>query len=937
MRAILSGQVGLALFGNDDAVWAVSVEDQEDMTSSDWDESPYLFAGANDVIELLDVAREDIIEQLVEAWRRDRAMQLFLVFLDYEEELETRRMACECVEEHFSSSKISQYIVNRLYSVPLPASADIPRAQQIASDGKADKVLESLTTLYGHQSAIARTREAWTEISLKIFQSVPDKARFEAVAVEAGAFRIMAEGMQDGSVASAWMECLERPQIKKLANYRNVVTAWVNPLRTVKIDQRHSVRSGMIFPIRLAREIGNRIIRKSKSVKYATGFRQWPRIQKEIDTILDNIDEGHETRALKYAQQLVERQKSDGHHDYAVKTLCNLSAQMKARELHDLQMQFARWAREEFPMDVQTRDQFSDAYFCLRRLDDALASYDETIQLFPNDSVAFNGRSGVLRALGRFDEALAQYQETAQRFPDEQVAQHGLGETLRDLGRLDDALAQYEDTIRQFPDDSFAYNGRAAVLRDLGRLSEALTHYEQASLRFMDNVVARNGQGAVLRELGRMDEALTRYEKTIQQYTENSFAYNGRAEVLRDLRRFTDALSQYKETIQRWPNSAVAYCGLGEVLRNLGRLDEALAHYQDTIKRFPNSKVAQNGRAGVLRDLGRLAEAQTQCEETIRQFPHDLFACNLRAEILRDLGQFTDALSQYEQSIQRCPFSEVAYCGRGEVLRDLGRVKEALAQYQEIIQKFRTDRVAANGHASVLSELGRDDEALTLYEETIQQHPYDTYAYIGLGGVLRRLGRLDDALAQYDDAMARFPTNRVAPNAKASVLTKLKMYDQALLLLADGPPTSHDDWKDLHVRGMIHLHRNEYDLASKLFDKGIRDCPFSVSVSYFRNALAITRLGQREYAKSVAALGNDEGEVTDVLRLHAEYEQGHTKRANIAHDRLRNSQRPRVTALRDRLARAFGADGSSAVIRNDDWYEVVHEQEFELVAYPIAA
>ncbi len=630
MRAILSGQSGLALLGDDDAVWAVSVEEPEVRTPCNWRDATYLLADADDVVELPDVSQQAALDVLEQAWRRDRALRLMLILLDREEDEETRTMAAECVDDHFASERVREYVTNRLYVAPLPASAELGRANQLAGDTNAPRVVAFLAKLETDQAVIARTRRAWDEIDPDKFEADAGKARFEAVAVDAGTFRRLTEAVDTGNVQQVWMECLGDSQITKLPGHRNVITAWVNPLRASRKESETDGESRTRRPAKTDRNGGHKSHRRPKPQKEPTSHQQWIRVEKEIAAILADIDKGRETQALKFTQELVERQKSEDDEEFAVKTLCKFAKEMKDRNLHELQLQFAQWASDEFSWDAQAQVQLADAYFC--------------------------------------------------------------------LGRLDAALAQFEDTIEQFPNDEFAC------------------------------------------------------------------------------------------------------CGRAEVLRELDRLGAALAQFEDTIERFPNDAVACWGRAEVLRELGRL----------------------------------------------------------------------------------------------------------------------------------------DAALAQFEETLVRFPTNRVALNAKANVLIAMKRYDEALSLLPENSPRSRQDWIDLHVRGMVHLRRGNYDTAIELFEQGVRDCRYSVSVPYFRNALAVAQLGQEKYADAVTTLGDQTGEVADVLRLHAESEQGHTEEARIAHQRLLSSQRPRVTDLRDDLAAAFLGD-KPKVARTVEWHRSIFERECELVARQMAA
>lgn len=136
---------------------------------------------------------------------------------------------------------------------------------------------------------------------------------------------------------------------------------------------------------------------------------------------------------------------------------------------------------------------------------------------------------------------------------------------------------------------------------------------------------------------------------------------------------------------------------------------------------------------------------------------------------------------------------------------------------------------------------------------------------------------------------------------------------------------------------MIHFRQGDFKTANQMFQKGVRDCPFFVSVPYFRTALAVAKLRQRKYADAVDILANQKGEVADVLRLHAEGEQGHSDKAHLAKERLNSSQRSRIIRLRDELAGGYLVGQSMPAIRTVDWCEGIYEQEYELVAFRIAA
>ena len=116
----------------------------------------------------------------------------------------------------------------------------------------------------------------------------------------------------------------------------------------------------------------------------------------------------------------------------------------------------------------------------LKRLDEALASYDKAIALKPDYAEAYNNRGNALKDLKRLDEALASYDKAIALKPDYAEAYNNRGNALRDLKRLDEALASYDKAIALKPDYAEAYNNRGNALKDLKRLDEALVSYDKA-------------------------------------------------------------------------------------------------------------------------------------------------------------------------------------------------------------------------------------------------------------------------------------------------------------------------------------------------------------------------------------------------------------------------------------------------------------------------
>ena len=107
-----------------------------------------------------------------------------------------------------------------------------------------------------------------------------------------------------------------------------------------------------------------------------------------------------------------------------------------------------------------------------------------------------------MRDLKRLDEALASYDRALRIKPDYAGALFCRGIALQNLNRLDEALESHGRALRiHARTDAEALNNRANVLRDLKRLDEALQSYDQTLEINPDHAEAINSRGIALHGL----------------------------------------------------------------------------------------------------------------------------------------------------------------------------------------------------------------------------------------------------------------------------------------------------------------------------------------------------------------------------------------------------------------------------------------------------
>lgn len=109
-----------------------------------------------------------------------------------------------------------------------------------------------------------------------------------------------------------------------------------------------------------------------------------------------------------------------------------------------------------------------------------------------------------LGSLGRYREAIAAYEQALDLDPHFADAYFGKGNALYFLGRYEEALEAFEQAIRLAPLNAAFHNNKGSVLFALGRYLEALAAYEQALRLDPHRASAKRGRSLALRRLGRL-------------------------------------------------------------------------------------------------------------------------------------------------------------------------------------------------------------------------------------------------------------------------------------------------------------------------------------------------------------------------------------------------------------------------------------------------
>lgn len=230
-----------------------------------------------------------------------------------------------------------------------------------------------------------------------------------------------------------------------------------------------------------------------------------------------------------------------------------------------------------------------NAYYDQGQFEEAVAEFEEALQLDPDDAETHYNLGLAYEALGKIDEAIAEYQEAIRLDPDLAEAHNGLGNAYSDQGRLDEAIAEYEEAIRLDPDLADAHFNLGHAFMDQGEYEKALTAYQKAVRLEPDDAETRHNVGVAYAKLGLIDEAIAAWEEAIEvnpDFVETHYTL-GLAYSSQDM--FEQAAAQMEEVIRLDPERAAAHKHLGIAYYGLGKVDEAITALETYLQLQPDA------------------------------------------------------------------------------------------------------------------------------------------------------------------------------------------------------------------------------------------------------------------------------------------------------------------------------------------------------------
>ncbi|MCU0541858.1 MAG: glycoside hydrolase family 99-like domain-containing protein [Oscillatoriaceae cyanobacterium Prado104] len=393
--------------------------------------------------------------------------------------------------------------------------------------------------------------------------------------------------------------------------------------------------------------------------------------------------------------------------------------------------------------DESTAVQFNqqaEIYLSQGKLEEAIASCEQALKIYPNFAPAYKTLGNALQAQGRMEEARHWYAKAIEIAPNFAEVYANLGSICAQQQKWQEAIAYYQKAIAIKPDFAGVYRNLAKVFGQINKPAEAQECWYRAFSLEPEKVNAG--------EHLKIGEAFFRQEK------------------------LPEAISCFQRAVKLDPNLAIAYQNLGEALKKQGKMEEATAYYRKAIEL--NAAHARNGSEGQ-----HTLAAATATNGAVKQ---QQIATAIPPQVQQQIQKIQQ---QVQPQIQRQQVSSGINADDPEAYKILaegyfaqGKLEQAIAACKKALQ-IKPDAGLYKMLGNALQAGGKIDDAKSCYVKAIEINPNFAEAYANYGSICAQQEQWQQAVTAYEKAIALKPDFAGAFRNFAKLLTQLGKHELA--------------------------------------------------------------------------------------------------------------------------------------------------------------
>ena len=313
--------------------------------------------------------------------------------------------------------------------------------------------------------------------------------------------------------------------------------------------------------------------------------------------------------------------------------------------------------------------------------EEALALYQQSVSLFPDDPQVITNIGVSLIYLSRFDEAIRTLQQNLENYPQAMRAHIYLGQAYQQQKEYEKAKFHFETARPFFPDNKKIYYGLARIYARLGqkdKATECRKKFAELSSRHVEQKLERRYEhyddadilkkniaqvyvqiGTCYQLYGDNDSAEMIWKKSAALDASNTECRRMLAVLYQKTNRSREALRQYRELSQLDPKHPGYFLHLGALSAQWGDPDAAETAFQRVIQLAPQRPEGYQSLIMLyIRTQQKPQEAKTLATTLVRNSPTAINYFLLARTCVR-LGDYPESRRALEKAMDLDPQNEM--------------------------------------------------------------------------------------------------------------------------------------------------------------------------------------------------------------------------------------------------------------------------------------
>jgi len=453
------------------------------------------------------------------------------------------------------------------------------------------------------------------------------------------------------------------------------------------------------------------------------------------------------------------------------------------------------------PDDVDSLCQKCIALNILDRYDEALKTINKVLEIDPNNAFALRLKASVLGPSERYEEALESINKSISIEPKNPHGYYIQGLALKSLDRFEESLKSLDKSLEIDPNDDNAMELKGEILGDLRRYDEAIEIFDKILIKNQRNADVLYLKSITLGLSNKFKDALETINQALEIRPNERNFLSQKSHILLSLEEYEKTIMVEDEVLKLEPDNLWSLNRKGIALNCLRKFDKALEIFNRSLEVEPNDPFILYLKSLSLNNLGECEEALKTIKKSIELEPNKIEYLNCKTEILKILGMTEEAMKTIEDALKIFPDHPDLLQEKMSILFDIDEYEKAIEISDNLIKIEPNNQKALQIKSFALSVLGQQKEALEVINRSLDVDPNDIISIFIKSVLLNSFGRYDEALDTIDKAL-KSEQNIIFINRKIEYLLKLKKFDQVI-----------DTVKNSQNNPNYYKYSNEFSLA----------------------------------------------------------------------------------------------------------------------------